>query len=188
MSIFDDAIKFAVDAHSGMTRRGCNSPYILHPMEVASIVGTITDDAEVLAAAVLHDTVEDTDTTIEDIKKVFGERVAELVSSETENKRPDIPPSESWQIRKKESLEELENSSDIAVKILWLADKLSNMRSFYEIWKEKGDALWQDFNQSDPAKQAWYYRTVDKHVHELENYEAYKEYHRLVEAVFSNVK
>ncbi len=62
--------------------------YILHPLEVAAIVGTMTNDLEILSAAVLHDTVEDTPVTAQDILDNFGERVAELVAHETENKRP----------------------------------------------------------------------------------------------------
>ncbi|MBO6079741.1 MAG: bifunctional (p)ppGpp synthetase/guanosine-3',5'-bis(diphosphate) 3'-pyrophosphohydrolase, partial [Bacteroidales bacterium] len=81
--LFDKALKFATDAHSGTERRGKGFPYIIHPMEAVAIVATITSDQELLAAAVLHDTVEDTDVTIEDIRKEFGERVATLVQHET---------------------------------------------------------------------------------------------------------
>ena len=79
--ILDKAIIFAVNAHRGQFRKGSDTPYILHPMEAAAIVGTMTADDEVLAAAVLHDTVEDTGTTIEQIREQFGERVAALVSA-----------------------------------------------------------------------------------------------------------
>ena len=135
MKQFDEAIKFAVDAHSGMQRRRESTPYILHPLEAATIAGTMTSDAQVLAAAVLHDTVEDTDVTIEDIEERFGPRVAMLVSSETENKRPGIPPRESWRIRKEESLRDLAEAADPGVAVLWLSDKLSNMRAFYRSWR-----------------------------------------------------
>ena len=110
MDIFDKAVIFAVKAHSGALRKGTGTPYILHPLEVAAIAGTLTKDPEILAACVLHDTVEDTKTTMEDIVSAFGERVAKLVASETEDKRGDMPPSDSWQIRKEESLRELKES------------------------------------------------------------------------------
>ena len=80
---FDEAAKFAIEAHSGTERRGKAYPYILHPMEAASIVATITNDPEMLAAALLHDTIEDTDVTFEQIRDRFGERVATLVQCET---------------------------------------------------------------------------------------------------------
>ena len=188
MSLFDKAIGFAVEKHSGMQRKRNSSPYILHPMEAAVIVGTMTSDEEVLAAAVLHDTVEDTDATIEDITELFGPRVAALVASETENKRPDLPSEESWLIRKEESLENLKNPFDPAVRFLWLGDKLSNMRSFYRLWKTGGHAIWKEFNQKDPAQQAWYYRSIDALLGELKEYDAWQEYHRLVETIFSGIR
>ena len=72
MELFDEAVIFACQKHSGQRRKLSDSPYFLHPMEVASIVGTMSDDQNLLAAAVLHDTVEDTDTTLEEIKEKFG--------------------------------------------------------------------------------------------------------------------
>ena len=87
MTLFEEAVMFAVQAHSGMRRKKEEIPYILHPLEVATITSSMTTDERVLAAAVLHDTVEDTPVTIEEITEKFGKRVAELVSSETENKR-----------------------------------------------------------------------------------------------------
>lgn len=187
MDIFDRAIIFAVKAHSGMIRKRNSSPYILHPMEVAAIAGTLTDDKEVLSACVLHDTVEDTSTTIEEIRNEFGDRVASLVSSETEDKRSEMPPEDSWQIRKEESLIELKNATDIGTKIMWLSDKLSNMRSFYRLFLEEGHSLWGDFHQRDPAKQAWYYRAVAEYTAELSDFDAWKEYNQLTETVFEGV-
>jgi len=188
MSILDDAVKFAVDAHAGMTRKIGNKPYILHPMEVAAIVGTMTGDEETLAAAVLHDVVEDTEYCLEDIEAAFGRRVAALVSSETEDKRPEMPPEASWRVRKEETLRTLAESGDIAVKMLWLGDKLSNMRSFYSQYLIDGDSLWKHFNQPDPAQQAWYYRAVAEHTRELAGYPAWREYNELTEKVFNGVK
>lgn len=188
MKQFDEAIKFAVDAHSGMQRRRESTPYILHPLEAATIAGTMTSDAQVLAAAVLHDTVEDTDVTIEDIEARFGPRVAMLVSSETENKRPDIPPKDSWRIRKEESLRDLAEAADPGVAVLWLSDKLSNMRAFYRSWRIRGNALWKDFNQTDPAQQAWYYRSIAELLRGLKSYEAWQEYNKLVNIIFEGVE
>ena len=184
MDIFYEALDFAIKAHKGQTRKRSNTPYILHPMEVASIVASITDDKEVLAAALLHDTVEDTTITVEDIKNNFNERVASLVESETEDKREDLPPEDTWEIRKKESLEILSQSKDIGIKILWLSDKLSNMRSFYHNYLNEGKLFWYNFHQSDPNRQEWYYREVAKHCQELKDTIAYKEYMELIEKVF----
>ncbi len=184
MDIFEKALNFAVKAHEGMTRKTENIPYILHPVEVAAIAGSMTTDREVLAAAVLHDVVEDTPVTAEEIKKQFGSRVAALVASETENKRPDMPPAQSWRIRKEESLRELESCGDMAVKILWLSDKLSNIRSFYKMKLALGAVPWDNFNQSDPVQQEWYYSSVAQLTKELSDCPAWQEYDRLVKQVF----
>lgn len=188
MDLFEEAIRFAVTAHSGMQRRRESTPYILHPLEAAAIAGTMTSDTQVLAAAVLHDTVEDTDVTMEDILERFGPRVAMLVASETEDKRPGIPPKESWRIRKEESLRDLAEAMDPGVAVLWMSDKLSNMRAFYRAWRVRGNAFWNDFNQTDPAQQAWYYRTIAKLLSNLKSYEAWQEYNYLVNIVFEGVE
>ena len=185
--LFEQAIAFSVNAHRGMTRKDGVTPYILHPLEVAVIAGTITADPEVLAAAVLHDTVEDTDTTMEELKEKFGGRVADLVASETEEKYRSRPAAETWRQRKQESLVKLSDADDPGVHILWLGDKLSNMRSFYRDYGTKGNRLWERFNQKDPVEQAWYYRTIELLLEPLRDTAAWQEYHRLVQTVFQNI-
>ena len=184
MELVSEAIVFAVTAHDGMRRKKSESPYILHPMEAAVIVGTMTDDQNIIAAAALHDVVEDAGITIEEIEKRFGKRVRELVASETEDKRTDLPPEETWRIRKEESLRVLENTDDIAVLMVWLGDKLANMRSFYRDWKVEGNAMWQRFNQKDANAQAWYYRSIADLTGRLSHTSAWIEYKTLTELVF----
>ena len=79
--LLDKAVVFAVRAHSGTERRGKGFPYIVHPLEAVEIVSTMTSDQQLLAAAVLHDTVEDTCVTLEQIRDEFGDRVASLVEA-----------------------------------------------------------------------------------------------------------
>ena len=146
--LLDRAIVFATKAHSGTLRKKDGIPYILHPMEVASIAGGITTDVEVLTAALLHDTVEDTDVTLDTIKSQFGDRVAALVASETEDKRRDRSPAETWMQRKMESLAALRNAVDPGVRVLWLSDKLANMRSFARQYEKEGDRMWKDYNRA----------------------------------------
>ena len=86
-TILDQAILFAVKAHAGATRRDGHTPYILHCTETAAIAATMTADLEILAAAVLHDVIEDTDVTAADLQKAFGERITQLVVTLSENKR-----------------------------------------------------------------------------------------------------
>ena len=187
MTKLEKAITFAIQAHHGMIRKKDKLPYILHPLEVVTILGGMTNDEDILSAAVLHDTVEDTDTTFEQIEELFGHRVKELVESETENKRKDLPPSETWYRRKKESLDFLKETDDVAVKMLWLSDKLANMRSFYRLWRQQGNEMWKGFHQEDPKQQAWYYRTIADNVAELQDYAAWKEYRYLVDMIFEGV-
>ena len=181
------AIQFAAAAHDGMIRKKDKTPYILHPLEASVIVGSMTDDEDIICAALLHDVVEDTDITIEAIEENFGPRVRALVESETEDKRADLPPEDTWKIRKEESLEDLAACGDVAVQILWLGDKLSNMRSFYRIHKFEGDAMWQTFNQKDPSQQKWYYTKIAELTSSLKEFAAWQEYNELVKIVFGKV-
>ena len=184
MELVSEAIEFAVKAHDGMRRKKSDQPYILHPLEAATIVGTMTSDQEVIAAAILHDVVEDADVDIEEIETKFGKRVKELVESETENKRSHLPSADTWQIRKEESLEVLRQAEDIGVLMIWLGDKLANMRSLYRDHKQLGDALWERFNQKNPAAHAWYYRNIVKLTERLSDTSAWLEFKTLVELVF----
>lgn len=185
-NIFEKAVVFAMKAHEGQTRKD-GGIYILHPLEDATIVGTMTKDLDVLAAAVLHDTVEDTPVTIEEIAENFGERVAALVAHETENKRPEQKASETWKIRKIESLAVLKDSG-IETKMLWLGDKLSNMRSLARDYDNIGVSVFERFNEKDPAQQLWYHSTVLEYLSELNEYPAYKEYSELINHVFKDNK
>ena len=184
MELVSEAIAFAVKAHDGMRRKKSEAPYILHPMEAAVIVGTMTDDQNLIAAAALHDVVEDAGITIDEVEEKFGKRVRELVGSETEDKRADLPPSATWRIRKEESLEVLKNTNDIGVLMVWLGDKLANMRSIYRDWKVEGDAMWQRFNQKNVSEQAWYYRSIAKLTERISHTSAWLEYKTLTELVF----
>ena len=184
MELVSRAVEFAVQAHDGMRRKTSDLPYILHPMEAAAIVGSLTSNQEVIAAAVLHDVVEDTPATIEDVQANFGSRVAELVAAETEDKRAEMPPETSWRIRKEEAIDVLHNTNDMDVKRIFLGDKLANMRSIYQQWKKNGDVMWQDFHQKDPAQHGWYYRSIAEAVREFEDSLAWKEYDDLIRIVF----
>ena len=184
MELVSEAIVFAAKAHDGMRRKKSQVPYILHPMEAAVIVGTMTDDQDLIAAAALHDVVEDADITIAQIEQRFGKRVRELVGSETEDKRADLPPAETWRIRKEESLAVLKNTDDMGVLMVWLGDKLANMRSIYRDFKVEGHAMWQRFNQKDVSQQAWYYCSIARLTERLSDTSAWLEYKTLTELVF----
>lgn len=181
--LLDRAIVFAVKAHRNTERRGKGFPYIVHPMEAVEIVATITPDQELLAAAALHDTVEDTDVTVEDIRREFGERVAELVHSESDQYTEGVSEEDSWHDRKQAAIDRLAAASHDA-KIVAMGDKLSNMRAIWRDYQQKGDALWQIFHVKDKASHAWHYRGLAASLSELKDTFAYQEFVRLMDEVF----
>ena len=177
------AIQFAALAHKGAVRKGNGLPYIIHPMETMSIVAQMTEDAEVMAAAALHDVIEDTKFVGRDIEERFGRRVAELVGMESEDKKRHRPAGDTWRERKEENLLR-EQRAPREAKLIMLADKLSNIRSTLRDYQEAGDAVWEKFNMKDPAEQEWYYRAVAKVVSELSDEPVYQEYVRILDIIF----
>ena len=182
--LLDRAIIFAVNAHHNTERRGKGFPYIVHPMEAVEIVATITPDQELLAAAALHDTIEDTDVTVEQLRELFGERVAHLVQEESDQFTEGVSEADSWHDRKQAAIDRLAHASHDA-KIVAMGDKLSNMRAIARDYKLKGDALWSIFHVTDKASHEWHYRGLAQSLAELGNTFAYQEFVRLIDEVFS---
>ena len=182
--LLDRAIIFAVKAHHDTERRGKGFPYIVHPMEAVEIVATITPDQELLAAAALHDTIEDTDVTVEQLRELFGERVAELVQEESDRFTEGVSEADSWHDRKQAAIDRLAHASHDA-KIVAMGDKLSNMRAIARDYKVKGDNLWTIFHVTDKASHEWHYRGLARSLAELSNTFAYQEFVRLIDEVFS---
>ncbi len=160
----EEAIIYATIMHQGKVRKFGDTPYIFHPLEVAQILSTMTDDEEIITSGILHDIVEQSDGTLAEIEKRFGKRVADLVASDSETDYSGRDRITTWKQRKEDALLALKNSSDIGVKMLWLADKLANMRSLSGMYSELGDEMWQKFDQSDSEEQCWYYRSVAEYV------------------------
>lgn len=181
--LVDKAIVFATQAHHGTERRGKGFPYIIHPLEAMAIVATMTSDPDLLAAAVLHDTIEDTDTTYDDISREFGIRVADLVASETDMRQTADGHELTWQQRKLRDMNNLKSSTR-DVKIVALGDKLSNMRAIARDYRVKGDGLWQMFHVKDKATHAWRYRGLRDALDELADTFAFREFDRLVNETF----
>ena len=149
-------------------------------IETALIASMQTNDEEILAAALLHDTIEDTGVTYEDLKQEFGTRVAAVVAAESEDK------SKTWIERKGHTLEHLKTASQ-AEKILTMADKLSNIRSMARDYLLVGEELWQRFNMKDKEKQAWYYTSMIDLLKDLNETPEYQEYVRLCGKVFGGI-
>ena len=161
MNRIEKAVVFAAKAHAGAIRKGTDRAYILHPLEAMSIVMKLTDDEDVIAAAVLHDILEDTSVTRERLEKEFGSRIAALVASVSEDKKKDLPAEATWKDRKQLTIEQLK-TADRNTKILCLGDKLSNLRDMSNDYEDAGDELWERFNQKDKHMHEWYYREIFK--------------------------
>ena len=180
-SLLDRAILFAVQAHAGTQRRGKGFPYVVHPMEAMVIVATMTDDQEVLAAAALHDVVEDTDVTLDELRAQFGERVACLVDTESDR----FAQGKDWRARKEESLQRLREASRDG-KIVALGDKLSNMRAIARDYATQGDAFWSIFHVKDVDEHEWHYRGLANSLRELSDTFAFQEFEALINQVFQH--
>ena len=181
--LLDRAIMFAVKAHSGTERRGKGFPYIVHPMEALEIVSTMTSDQELLAAAVLHDTVEDTYVTIDHIREEFGDRIASIVDAESDKGIEGRSEDDSWHSRKKGAIDRLAKASR-ETKMVALGDKLSNMRAIARDYSMMGDELWKIFHVTDKKDHEWHYRGLADSLRELEDTFAFKEFETLIDQVF----
>lgn len=188
LTLLDKAIIFATKAHSGAKRKGTNVPYIVHPIETAAIVSAMTDDQEIIAAAVLHDVLEDTDATEDDLYARFGTRITELVMNESEDKRRNLPAALTWKTRKQETITFLETKASREAKMLALADKLANLRAIHRDQCIIGDKIWERFNEKDKNMHAWMYRSIAKALEELKDHPTWQEYNRLVDEVFGKEK
>lgn len=176
--MIEEAIAFATKAHEGQVRKGTKRPYIVHPIEVGQIVSTMTDDEEVIAAAILHDTIEDCeDVTAEVLRREFGERVAFFVEQESEDK------TKTWKERKSATIEKL-REAPWELKYIGLADKLSNIRDINRDYPIYGEELWKRFRMKDKGIIGWYYMEIMKSLDSLKGMEAYEEYCQLVKANF----
>jgi len=144
------AINIAATLHDDQARKGDDLPYIVHPVSVALILMDYTNDEDIIVAGILHDTVEDTSYTKEQMSEDFNPRITELVLDVTE-KDKDLP----WQQRKDDYLKHLSTTCHES-KLICAADKLHNLQSMLEAFRKFGDKAFERFNA--PAdKKIWFY-------------------------------
>lgn len=181
-TMIDNAIMFATLAHSNQKRKGKDMPYIMHPIEAGVIASQIKYSEEIICAAILHDTMEDSYVTIETLEEMFNERIAILVKAQSEDK------SKTWKERKKHTIDYLKLEQDQEIKIVALSDKLSNIRSLYRDYcnEEVGEKLWGRFNVKDKEEHKWYYHSLIDSLKSLDKYKEYNEYKELVIKLFGN--
>jgi (p)ppGpp synthase/HD superfamily hydrolase len=147
-----EAKLFATEAHKGQVRKTTGKDYITHPIAVAAVIEKAGLSVEAIIAAFLHDVVEDTTKTIEDIQEKFGDKVASLVAFNTEDK------SLSWEERKQHTVDSLVNAT-LEQKALVVADKWINLSELIEDYKTYGEDLWKSFKRGKD-QQKWYFSNV----------------------------
>lgn len=147
------AIEFAATKHDGQVRKGTTTPYIVHPMEVMYYLTISGADKTTIIAGLLHDIVEDTPTTIEEVEKEFGSDVAHLVMLETEDK------SKSWLERKAENIKRIKNAPKNA-QLICCADKLSNLKSIY-FDQQTDQNIWVRFTGTKEQTKEYYRQMID---------------------------
>lgn len=162
MSIVSQALVFATEHHQHQHRKGTKIPYMAHLLNVCKLVAENNCSDEILAAALLHDVVEDTDVTIEEIEEKFGKQVAEIVRGATELDKLEkkaIEKESTWLERKEHTIHFLQHEANTDQLLVSGADKLDNLRSIVYDYKRIGEKLWTRFNATK-EQQAWYYTSV----------------------------
>ena len=147
------AIEFSTKAHTGLYRKGTKIPYITHPLNVAQILIEYECPESVVTAGILHDTLEDTQATVDDIRDAFGYEVADLVNAVSEPNKSDT-----WENRKAHTIKHLKTASP-EVLMISLADKMDNIKKIREDYEKIGNKVWERFNRPK-EKQKWYYETL----------------------------
>jgi (p)ppGpp synthase/HD superfamily hydrolase len=177
MEIVEKALQTASKAHEGQYRKLTDIPYITHPVAVGMLLMKAGYLDDVVAAGILHDTVEDTALTLEDLKREFGEKIAEIVAGCSE---PD--KSLSWEKRKEHTIDFLKTAS-MEIRAVACADKLHNIRSIRSDYEQVGDAVWDRFKRGK-EKQKWYYTNVVESLGTEGNFSLLEELSKEVDLLF----
>ena len=152
------AIQKASLLHRNQERRGSpNFPYITHLFSVAAILSNYTRDEEVIVAGLLHDTLEDTTYTREELQTDFGKSIAEIVEQVSETKEESgqkVP----WKTRKEGYIGRLETARREALMVS-AADKIHNLRSTISDFQRYGPSIWKNYS-AGPEEQLWFNREV----------------------------
>lgn len=152
-SLINKAVIFCLKAHAGQCRKGTDIPYATHPLNVGMILTRFNCPENLIVAGLLHDCIEDTSVTFEDLKREFNETIADLVQGCSEKDKSDT-----WKNRKQHTVEYLKTASD-EVCIVSCADKQHNLVSLIDDYKKYGEVLWKRFNASK-QDQLWYYSSL----------------------------
>ena len=179
LDLIDYAIYFATKAHNGQKRKSDKEvDMIFHPYTVAMMIQRAGGTDNAVIAGVLHDVVEDTKYTLDDIRDEFGEDIASIVSEVSEKKELE------WNERKQEAIDRIRTAS-LDGKIVECADKVSNLETMYNLYEEIGEEIWNSFKRPK-EKQKWYYTEMYKAVIEntTEKNILFDRYKKILEKLF----
>ena len=149
-----DAINYAATAHEQQIRKISGNHYIVHPFGVLEIVRQVTSDFATQQAAVLHDTVEDTTVTLEDLEREFGKEVARIVWGVTKD-----DTITDWRECNQAYLARLANEAPEKSVVVALADKIHNITDQIENFIRYGEDMWLNF-AAQPDDQLWWFSSV----------------------------
>lgn len=158
----DGALRKAAWAHekAQQHRKGSDIPYIIHPVGVMMIASNVTDDEDVLVACLMHDVLEDVDSSIysqEDMRRDFGDRVVSIVLDVTKDSEK-----KDWHARSKAYLHHLEQEASDEAIIVSTSDKIHNLKSILTDHATHGDDLWERFTTKSSSDQLWWYESILK--------------------------
>ena len=143
------AIIKSAELHCEQKRKTDGSPYVMHPYSVAFILTNYTDDEDIIAAALLHDVLEDVSGySVDGMRRDFGDKITKTVQMVSEDKKPEDTremEKATWQRRKQGYIENLKNA-DFDALMVCAADKIHNLKCMIEGYKEQGEKLWDKFN------------------------------------------
>ncbi len=174
-NIINKALLFSIEAHNKQVRKD-GKPYICHPITVGLILSKNGASDDLICAGLLHDTIEDTDITKDQILEEFGETICQLVLFDTEDK------TKSWDERKKYTIKKLENAS-VECAMLICADKLSNTYDLKDLIKNVGDDVWTYF-KFGKKKQKWLYYEFLRVLKPISNLKMYQELENNIKTIF----
>lgn len=184
MNIKEKAKKFAIKAHKGQVRKNeKDKPMIIHPISVSELLEEYGYDDNVVAAGYLHDVVEDTKYTIEDIEKEFGKDIASLVMGASERDK-----SLSWEERKQHTIDETK-ILPFRNKLVICADKINNLEDMMIKFEKNGTRDFSAFKRGE-KDQKWYYTSVYKSLiyNEDENLPIFKRLKNVLDIVFEGTE
>lgn len=175
------AIEFAAIAHRDQQRKSTDIPYITHPFAVAILLQQDQAPENVVIAGLLHDVIEDTPYTLDDISRWFGSAVSDIVKecSEPDKSLP-------WEERKREFIDQLRTAS-FEAQWVTCADKYHNLFTINRELPKKGQLVWERFKRGY-QDQKWYYQAIDdilsSQAH-LQDSFLFVNFHRLMQSVFN---